>query len=243
MRVVLLLLPFAPALVLAALGQPLIGLAVLAVPHLIVLWGTLSPHSRIFGPVLRRLTTDRPEVWLTIDDGPSADTLAILDLLDRHQARATFFLVGQRAARRPDLVQAIRSRGHDIGNHSATHPAATFWALPPGRMATEIGAAQQTLSRLDGTPPHLFRAVVGHANPFVAPVLAEHGLTRVSWSARGFDGVSGNVEQVLARVSKRLRPGAIVLVHEGAPHGQCTTIIRRVLETLDARGLRAVLPT
>jgi peptidoglycan/xylan/chitin deacetylase (PgdA/CDA1 family) len=241
--VALLLLTFVPAAVLVAVGLPWTGLAVLAVLHLAVLWGTLAPHSRLFGPVMRKLRTSQRDVWLTIDDGPSDDTPALLDLLDQYRARATFFLVGERAARRPELVQAIRSRGHEIGNHSATHPSAWFWALSPRRMAHEVGEAQRTLATLSGAPPRWFRAVVGHANPFVAPVLAEHGLTRVSWSARGYDGVSGDVERVVTRLLKGLKPGAIILLHEGRAHGHSTTIIRRVLEELRARDLRAVLPS
>jgi len=241
--VALLLLTFVPAALLVAVGRLWTSLAVLAALHMAVLWGTLAPHSRLFGPVMRQLPTSQRDVWLTIDDGPSADTPALLDLLDQHRAKATFFLVGERAARRPELVQAIRSRGHEIGNHSDTHPSAWFWALSPRRMAREIGEAQRTLATISGASPRWFRAVVGHANPFVAPVLAEHGLSRVSWSARGYDGVSGDVERVVTRFSKGLKSGAIILLHEGAAHGHCTAIIRRVLEELRARDLRAVLPS
>ncbi len=235
-------LTLVPPLLLALAGWPLSGLGVLVLLHLVVVWGTLYPHSTMFGPVVRKLPNTRPEVWLTIDDGPSADTPALLDLLDSHQARATFFLVSERAERKPDLVQAIVKRGHEIGNHSATHPSSIFWALLPRRMANEIGVAQDSLTRLAGAPPRWFRAVVGHANPFVAPALTEHGLTRVSWNARGYDGVSGDVENVVARLLRDLKPGAIVLLHEGAPHGHNLTIAQRVLEACDVRGLKAVLP-
>jgi peptidoglycan-N-acetylglucosamine deacetylase len=223
-------------------GHPVTALASLLLLQLPIVIATLSPHSTWFGPVLRRLPTDRPEVWLTIDDGPSADTPALLDTLDEFHARATFFLVGDRAQSRPDLVQAIRLRGHDIGNHSATHPSARFWSLSPAHMAEEIGAAQQLLASLSGAPPRWFRAVVGHANPFVAPVLAAHGLTRVSWSARGYDSVIGDVERVVARVSRGIKPGAIILLHEGTAHGRSVAITRRVLEVVAVRGLRTVLP-
>jgi peptidoglycan/xylan/chitin deacetylase (PgdA/CDA1 family) len=109
-------------------------------------------------------------------------------------------------------------------------------------MAEEIRTAQRALSSLSGERPRWFRSVAGHTNPFVAPSLAEHGLARVSWSARGYDAVSGDPERVAQRVSRDLRPGAIVLLHEGAAHGQSVAIIRRVLETARARGLRAALP-
>lgn len=239
-RVLLLLATFIPPAALVATGHPWIALILLALLHLPILWGTLSPHSAMFGPVLRRVPSQR-QVWLTIDDGPSADTRAMLDLLDHHDAKATFFLVAARAQQHPQLVEAIRSRGHDIGNHSTTHPAQWFWALPPARMAAEIEQAQQTLTHLTGQPPRWFRAVAGHANPFVAPVLKRLGLSRVSWSARGYDGVSGDPQAVIRRIARNLDDGAIVLLHEGARHGRSVEILARVLELLDARGFKARL--
>lgn len=219
-----------------------IGLAALVLTHGMVLWSTFNPSSRLFCPVLARLPGDVPGVWLTIDDGPSNDTLPILDVLDVHGAKATFFLVGSRARARPDLVHEIVSRGHGIGNHSDSHPQADFWRLGPGRLEAEISANQQTLAQIGGKPPRWFRSVVGHTNPFVGPVLARHGLTRVAWSARGFDGVSCRPEQVLARITPDLKAGAIVLLHEGAAHGHNVEILRRVLAVLETRGLSAILP-
>src|SRR3546814_18680167 len=90
---------------------------------------------------------------LTIDDGPSADTAAILDLLDAHAAKATFFLVGERASARPDVVREIVRRGHTLGNHSATHPSAWFWALGPRRMAAEIERTHAILHPIAGSAP------------------------------------------------------------------------------------------
>jgi peptidoglycan/xylan/chitin deacetylase (PgdA/CDA1 family) len=241
-RALLLGLTLVPPLVVLASGWPLAALLVLLALQLPLVFATLYPHSSWFGPVLSRLPPDRPEIWLTIDDGPSVDTVAVLDLLDEFEAHATFFLVSERAGERPELVAAIRARGHEIGNHSATHPSGRFWCLGPKRMAEEIRTAQRALSSLSGERPRWFRSVAGHTNPFVAPSLAEHGLARVSWSARGYDAVSGDPERVAQRVSRDLHPGAIVLLHEGAAHGQSVAIIRRVLETARARGLRAVLP-
>lgn len=235
-------LTLVPPLVLLASGLPVAALIVLVALQLPVVLATLYPHSGWFGPVMTRLPTTRPEVWLTIDDGPSADTPAVLDLLDEFGARATFFLVADRARQRPDLVAAICHRGHDIGNHSTTHPAARFWSLGPERMAGEIGTAQQVLTSLSGTPPRWFRSVAGHTNPFVEPSLAPHALTRVSWSARGYDAVSSDADLVARRVATGLAPGAIVLLHEGAAHGRSVAIIRRVLEAVRAKGLRPVLP-
>jgi peptidoglycan-N-acetylglucosamine deacetylase len=219
-----------------------IGLPAMLATHLPVVWATLYPRATLLCPALSRLPTDERVVWLTIDDGPSADTQAMLDLLDRHGAKATFFLVGERALAQPALVQAIRDRGHGIGNHSATHPDTRFWRLGPGALEDEIGRSQSMLTAITGETPRWYRSVVGMTNPFVGLSLKRHGLTRVAWSARGFDGVDCQPDQVLARITRDIEPGAIVLLHEGAKHGHNVAILAQLLVWLESQGYRAVLP-
>src|SRR5690606_28515989 len=113
------------------------GVPALLLSHALFVVPVFLPWSGFYGPALVRLADVGQAVWLTIDDGPSDDTVPILDLLDRHGARATFFLVGARAQARPELVQEILRRGHGIGNHSHTHPQAHFWRLGPRAMARE----------------------------------------------------------------------------------------------------------
>ena len=210
------------------------GLSVLLGGQALLFWATLWPQSRLFSPVLVQLPT--AAVWLTIDDGPSDDTLALLDLLDRHQAKACFFLVAERAQARPQLVREILARGHEIGNHSFSHPEKWFWALPPAAMRAQIERAQQVLGELGGRAPRWFRAVVGMANPFVAAALKPLGLARVAWSARGFDAREADPARVVARIRRGLRPGAIVLLHEGAPHGNSVAIVAAVLQEIARQG-------
>ena len=219
-----------------------IGLPLMMATHLLFWWGVLWPQSRFYGPVLTRLPIADKRVWLTIDDGPSDDTLAILDALDAYGAKATFFVVGKRAAARPELVREIARRGHTLGNHSATHPSAWFWMLPRQRMAREIADAQATLQAITGHAPRWFRAVVGMANPFVSAPLRKHGLARVAWNARGFDAVEADGERVVARIERDLAPGAIVLLHEGARHGRNVETIARLLQRLRTLGYGTVLP-
>jgi peptidoglycan-N-acetylglucosamine deacetylase len=219
-----------------------LGLPLLLISHAPFWWGTLWPQSALFGPVLHRLPTHEKQVWLTIDDGPSDDTYALLDTLDAHGAKATFFLVGERAARRPECVREILRRGHGIGNHSASHPARWFWALGPMRMRREIADTQRILTDIIGQPPRWFRAVVGMSNPFVNALLKRHGLARVAWNARGFDAVEADSEKVVASIESRLTPGAIVLLHEGAVHGHNAETISLLLQRLDALGYRTILP-
>ncbi|WP_133499004.1 polysaccharide deacetylase family protein [Cognatilysobacter terrigena] len=222
-------------------GWP-IAVPLLVAAHLALVWGTLRPDSRLFGPALTRLDTSERVLWLTIDDGPSDETPAVLDLLDAHQARATFFLVGDRARRHPDLVREIVRRGHGVGNHSDSHPTGRFWALGPREMRDEIARAQATLTELAGTPPVWFRAVVGMANPFVFAPLQKLGLARVAWTARGFDGAVSNPKRVVRRVERLLAPGVIVLAHEGASHGRNVETLALMLQRFDELGYRCVLP-
>ena len=161
---------------------------------------------------------DGKGVLLTIDDGPHPDTtLALLDQLDRYNAKAVFFVIGQRAQQWPALLQEMTRRGHTIGNHSQTHPASWFWALGPWRTWAEIANCQNSLRQLLGHAPLWFRAPVGHFNLCTHPALKRLGLRLMGWSCRGFDGVDQDVPRVLSRLAPDLRPGAIVLLHEGRP--------------------------
>lgn len=225
-------------------------LAATFVTHAALLYGTLRPNNRFFGPLLTAIPAPRgDEVWLTVDDGPDPhDTPRLLDLLGAADARATFFVRGDRASAHPELVREILRRGHGLGNHTDTHPQAAFWCLGPRRMAREISGCQATLRRLTGMVPTLFRAPVGMVNPFVHPAARACGLRLVGWSARGFDGVSGATPpEVVRRILADLRPGGIALLHEGrrGPNGEAVNVraMQLLLVELQTRRWRAVLPS
>ena len=223
-----------------------LAIGVLFASHMLILYPTLSPNSRWLGSVVSRFATNRREVWLTIDDGPDPDdTEAILDLLDEFAARATFFVKGKSAETYPDLLQAIADRGHSLGNHSFTHPLGSFWCLPPASIAREIDLASDAIERISGTRPTLFRAPVGHKNPFVHALLDERGMTLVGWSARGWDTVSSPAVAA-TRVMRGVKPGSIVLLHQGtgdSSDSESLSCIRQVLRRLADEGYRCVIPT
>ncbi|MEN3940115.1 polysaccharide deacetylase family protein [Prosthecobacter sp. SYSU 5D2] len=207
-------------------------------------YGTVNPRSRLFGPHVTELSAeekDRGHVWITIDDGPDpVTTPAMLDVLDRHHAKAGFFLIGRKAAEHPELVREILRRGHLIGNHSQTHPSSYFWTLRPGRMWTEVAGCQQTLTDISGTAPVWFRPPVGHHNLYLAAPLRALGLTMAIWNCRGFDGVVKNPALILKFIARSLKPGAIVLLHDGPP--SCVEVLEGTLKLLAGQGLKAVLP-
>ena len=230
----------------------LFALALMAASHLALAYGTLRPNRQWFGPVMTGFVPRKPgEVWLTIDDGPDpGDTPRLLDLLDAASARATFFVRGDRARAHPALITEIVRRGHTVGNHTFSHPQATFWCVGPGRAAREIADCNHVLREITGHATRLFRAPVGHVNPFVVPAAEHHGLRLVGWSARGFDGVASRAAEpraVVDRILRDLRPGGIVLLHEGrrGPAGQPVNVqaLSLLLDALAARGWRGVIPS
>lgn len=221
-------------------SSPLAGIAVLAVSHALILYPTLRPNVQWLGPVVTRFATDRSEVWLTIDDGPTDDTPALLELLDRHGATATFFVKGTLALKHAAFVRDVVARGHSVANHSQTHPSATFWCLPPSRVRAEIDECNRALETLTGAAPRWFRAPVGMKNPFVHPALARRGMRLIGWTARGFDAVLGDPEQVLERMLPHVAPGAILVLHQGREHSP--RVIERVIVALRERGYAFVIP-
>lgn len=189
-----------------------------ALNHLGLTAAGLWPRSRLLGPNLTRLpaaAAERRLYALTLDDGPDPDvTPRVLDVLDAHGVRATFFCIAQRAQAAPALLREIVARGHDVQNHSHAHRH-TFSLRGPAALHREIERAQQVLAELSGQRPHCFRAPAGLRNPFLDPVLHALGLQLVSWTRRGFDTVSADADAVLARLTRGMAAGDIVLLHDG----------------------------
>lgn len=169
------------------------------------------------GPAVTHFRTTHREVWLTIDDGPDpASTPIILAQLEAQGARATFFLIGEKVQRHPELVAEILRRGHTIGNHTQTHPCSWFWIASAKKTAGQIDACAQALRNAGAGSTTLFRPPVGLKNHALHRQLAQRGLDLILWSARGFDAITHNPAKVLKRITADLQPGTIILVHENA---------------------------
>ena len=217
-----------------------IAIGVMALSHALVLWPTLRPNSQWLGPVITRFASSSKEVWLTIDDGPTGDTPALLDALDARNVNATFFVKGSLCAEHPELVRMMRARGHAIANHSQTHPSGAFWCLPPSAIGRQIDQCNAALTTITGETPRLFRAPVGMKNPFVHPILSRRNMTLIGWSVRGFDAFGDDVERVVRRIVPRVRNGSIIVMHQG--RGFSVACVSRVVDELQARGYSFVIP-
>src|SRR5262245_8003220 len=159
------------------------------------------PRSELLGRnLVRSAAAERAgAVALTFDDGPDPDvTPGVLDLLDRHGSRASFFCIGERAVRHADLASEIARRGHRLENHSHTHRTGFFFHTP-GALDREIGACQEALVRAAGRAPAFFRAPAGIRSPLLDAALARAGLELASWTRRGFDTIARDPAGVASR--------------------------------------------
>ena len=234
-RLILTVEVFAPLIaVVIFLIAPLIGVFVFLIGGVIVMIPVLVPNNEWLGPVVSRFRTTAKEVWLTIDDGPTDDTPALLDLLDARGVRATFFVKGMLAEGK--LIDAIVARGHTIGNHTQTHPASTFWCSTKRVIAREIDECAAAIP-----PTSLFRAPVGHKNRHVHPLLAERGLRLIGFSARAYDAIVRHPDRIARSVVSKLEPGAIVVLHQGRPWS--LQAIAMTIDAIQNRGYSFVIPS
>jgi peptidoglycan/xylan/chitin deacetylase (PgdA/CDA1 family) len=237
--------------VLAAAGMLLPGawpwcLGALATNHVVIAAAGLWPRSQCLGQNLTHLSRSSQTVAITIDDGPDPNvTPAVLDILETRQAVATFFCIGAQVQKHPDLAREIVRRGHAIGNHSQNHRH-HFSLMSPGQIYRELTQAQSTIEDATGFSPQYFRAPAGLRNIFLDSVLHKLGLQLTSWTRRGFDTRVADPDLVLQRLTKRLSPGDILLLHDR--HSAITTdgkpvvleVLPQLLELVAMAGYRTV---
>jgi peptidoglycan/xylan/chitin deacetylase (PgdA/CDA1 family) len=191
-------------------------------------YGAAYPRAQLFGPTTCRTTSPRT-LAITFDDGPNpAITPKLLDLLDRHNARSTFFLIGQYVRQCPDLVREISARGHAIGCHTDTHPN-LFWAGPQ-RIHDELFCGSDSIASATGALPKWFRPPFGLRNPWLASAARELDLRTVMWTLIPGDWHAPTAEWLIprmkpiadraARLQSATGTGDILCLHDGSHRGQ-----------------------
>jgi peptidoglycan/xylan/chitin deacetylase (PgdA/CDA1 family) len=181
-----------------------------------------------------------PRLYLTFDDGPGDDHAALLDGLARHDARATFFFLGERAERRPEFVRAAAAAGHGVGAHGWSH--ADPWRMPRAALLADFARACAALEDPTGRPVRDVRPPYGHLTPALARWCRAGGRRIVLWDLMPGDFVaSATPEAVALRIVRRARPGSVVVLHEGGMVGPVArAALDRTLPDLRARGWRFV---
>ncbi len=225
-----------------------IGAAALAAGgyHYAALW----PASRIFGRSLIA-GNDPAEIALTYDDGPNDPyTGQLMDVLARHQVRATFFVIGRYVRQKPNIVRALQRGGHLIGCHTMTHPSLMY--MRPRRIYAEMAEATATIEDVIGSRVSLFRPPFGARNPAVFRAAAELRLTPVLWNVNARDWKAKSAAEIAARLNhgialnQQRKRGSNILLHDGG-HLEMGTDRRRtvtatanLLATAADNGLRFV---
>ena len=221
-------------------------LTALVLNHVALALIGLWPKSRLLGANMLRLpdaAASRNEVALTFDDGPDPDvTPKVLDILDLHRAKASFFVIGDKAAAHPELIREIVKRGHSIENHSRKH-SNFFGFFAWTALRKDIGTAQEIIAGITGRSPTFFRSPMGIRNPMVDPVIAQFGLRYITWTRRGFDTVTSDAAVVLERLTRKMSAGDILLLHDRRTHGERAIVLEvlpALLDRIAAAGLKPV---
>jgi len=230
------------------LGALLIGFhnfalfALVAVAFLIIVGlGVAFPQMSFFGKFICRGNNFKKCVALTFDDGLDANsTPQLLDLLKETKVEATFFCVGKKLATNSELSVRIVREGHLLQNHSYAHsPFTNFFSV--ARLRTELSLTQTAIQEATDVVPQFFRPPMGLSNPRIFRVAREFNLQVIGWSARGLDTISTDPEKIVARIERRLKPGGIILLHDGnIPVERLLATVKLLLATLRERGYDVV---
>jgi peptidoglycan/xylan/chitin deacetylase (PgdA/CDA1 family) len=205
-----------------------------------VAWAVRGRSAAVLAPSVWRGSGTRPSLALTFDDGPSESTPELLRVLERHRARATFFVCGLNVRRLPAILQETAA-GHEIGNHTWSHPLLCFHS--PKTIAGELERTQQAIAGVSGTLPALFRAPYGVRGFGLREAQRRLNLLGVMWTVIGRDWTLG-MDAIVKRVATAARPGGIICLHDGRktnprPDVRATVeAVDRLIPLLRERGFR-----
>ncbi len=175
---------------------------------------TMAPRSQLYGRTFTGEGRGSRRLALTFDDGPNdPHTFELLDVLARHNVSATFFMIGSFVAQRPDIARAVSDAGHVIGNHSFTHPNMIF--CTGAEVGEEIAGCERALDEAGVAHARLFRPPHGGRRPAVLRMVRRLGFEPVMWRVTGWDWTPKAPQQIAQAVSRQVRGGDIILLHDG----------------------------
>ncbi len=207
-------------------------------------YAAMAPASQLYGRTLTH-GSDPSQMALTFDDGPNdPHTMHLLDVLARHNARATFFLIGKYVRQRPDIARAILAAGHEIGNHTDSHP--NLILVSAARLRQELESCSKSLEDAMGKRVTLFRPPFGGRRPNVLRTARGMGLSPVMWSVTGYDWSAKSADKIVEKVSRQVdsrnkAQAEIVLLHDGGhlafgtDRGYTVEATRKLLDHFSAR--------
>jgi peptidoglycan/xylan/chitin deacetylase (PgdA/CDA1 family) len=224
-------------------GLPIVATSSLATSAGGLYYATVYARSQWLGRTCWRGRRDNNAVALTFDDGPSPDTEDILDILAEHLLTATFFMVGREVERFPSIAQRVFAEGHEVGNHSYSHPI--YLLQRTSKTHDQLKRAQDVIAETIGVRPKLSRPPYGVRSPAYFKATRALGLETVQWDVAGFDWKQRSPSQIAHNVLRKVRAGSIILLHDGDSAGKqdrknSVEALPLIIEGLEDRNLRVV---
>ena len=177
-------------------------------------YNTMSPTSQLYGRTFIGLPRSSRLLALTYDDGPNDPyTCRLLEVLERHGVKATFFLIGQFVQQKPGIARAVVNAGHAIGSHTWDHPNFIFCSTSEVRRQLEL--AQKAIFDATGVKPELFRPPFGGRRPASLRAVRAFGLEPIMWNVTCYDWKARTAEQIVAHAERQIRGGDVILLHDG----------------------------
>lgn len=179
----------------------------------VVVWGAFAIELGYFVNSITHKQTKIKEVALTFDDGPTEFTPKFLDLLQKHQVKATFFCIGKQIEKYPETFQRIIAEGHTIGNHTLSHSNSTGF-LSTSKMIAEIENCDTVMKKIGNIETDLYRPPFGVTNPNIAKAIKRTHKTSIGWNVRSLDTIIDDEKKIYNRITKNLKKGSIILLHD-----------------------------
>jgi peptidoglycan-N-acetylglucosamine deacetylase len=175
---------------------------------------SMAPTGQWYGRTFTGLARGSKQVALTYDDGPNdPHTLKLLEVLAKHDVRATFFMIGRYVRERPDIAREVVRAGHAVGNHTFTHPLLIFGSATETRR--ELLDCRQALEDAIGEHSNLFRPPFGGRRPATLRIARSLGLETVMWNVTGYDWTAPPAAEIERKVAHQMRGGDVILLHDG----------------------------
>jgi peptidoglycan/xylan/chitin deacetylase (PgdA/CDA1 family) len=210
-----------------------------------VLWPNRYLAPWLFGEGFYKINTTEKVVALTFDDGPDPRyTAEIGQILADAEAPSTFFVMGRHAEQHPEIVQTLMAQGHELGNHTWSHPSLRL--MSPQAIRDELESTDHLLRELGYTKPIPFRSPYGHSLFVLPQVLRQRQQANVLWTVQMNDWKPEDPDVMMELLAPKFESGAIILLHdgdgesEGADRANTVTVVRQILETYQAQGYQFV---
>lgn len=199
-------------------------------------YASYSISAGIYLKAICRIPTTEKIVYLSFDDGPHpVQTPKILDTLNAYQAKACFFCIGENIKGNEQLLRRIDKEGHLIGNHSFSHTS-FFPVLSKSKMNEDLAKCDDLLFNVLDKHTKLFRPPFGVTNPRIARVVKERGYRVIGWNIRTFDTQTKDIDKVIRRIDRHLKPGSIILLHDRLEYS--AEMLQQILQHLSKKGYK-----